>query len=74
MMMKLTDLTPAMLDVIDNWTNEQGAECAISELERISDVLLDEGGMVSDRDRIEALRAVRNLKQELTAFVREGGE
>lgn len=70
--MTLTDITQDMLIVITNWCND-GAAAACQNLERMEDVILDEGGEVSDKEKLSLLREIKTLRAELAVFIEKGG-
>ena len=65
------DITQDMMEVITDWCCD-GADIACRHLDRMEDVILDEGGVVSDREKLALLREVRELRRELTVFTHEG--
>lgn len=70
--MKSYIVPDAAVDVLQNWIEQDGAECAVRELERAIDFLLQ----LNDSDAEEVLKHLRSLnvlRKELTAFIPEKG-
>lgn len=70
--MKSYIVPDAAVDVLQNWTEQDGAECAVRELERAIDFLLQ----LNDSDAEEVLKHLRSLnvlRKELATFIPEKG-
>lgn len=70
--MKSFIVPDAAVDVLQNWIEQDGAECAVKELDSAIDFLMTLND-ADDSDVLRHLRTLYVLKRELSAFLREKG-